>query len=156
MNIARNASRWGADTSLSGARVSHELDIAIMAHMTKPITVVSNNGTELTSTAILKWSQERRVEWHYTAPGKPTQNALVESFNGRLRDESLNETLFTSPAHVRAVLADWCDDYNAVRPHSKLGGRTPVEAAKQALSGRALIELVIPSTIKHLAGRLDL
>ena len=71
-----------ADTSLSGARVGRELDIAIMERMAKPITVVSDNGTELTSTAILKWSQERRVEWHYTAPGKPTQNAFVESFNG--------------------------------------------------------------------------
>ena len=145
-----------ADTSLSGARVGRELDIAIMERMARPITVVSDNGTELTSTAILKWSQERRVEWHYTAPGKPTQNAFVESFNGRLRDECLNETLFTSLAQVRAVLAAWRDDYNAVRPHSKLGGRTPAEAAKQALSGLAPIELVIPSTIKHLTRGLYL
>ena len=94
-----------ADTSLSGARVGRELDIAIMERMAKPITVVSDNGTELTSTAILKWSQERRVKWHYTAPGKPSQNAFVESFNGRLRDECLNETPFTSLAQVRAVLA---------------------------------------------------
>ena len=57
---------------------------------------VSDNGTELTSMAILRWSQDSRVEWHYIAPGKPQQNAFVESFNGRLRDELLNETLFTS------------------------------------------------------------
>ena len=57
--------------------------------------------------AILRWSQEHRVDWHYIAPGKPTQNAFVESFNGRLRDELLNETLFTSLAHARAALADW-------------------------------------------------
>jgi putative transposase len=145
-----------ADTSLSGARVGRELDIAIMERMAKPITVVSDNGTELTSTAILKWSKDRKVDWHYTAPGKPTQNAFVESFNGRLRDECLNETLFTSMAQVRAVLAEWRDDYNAVRPHSKLGGRTPVEAAKQALSGHAPIELVIPATIKHLTAGLYL
>jgi putative transposase len=106
--------------------------------------------------AILKWSKDRKVGWHYTAPGKPAQNAFVESFNGRLRDECLNETLFTSMAQVRTVLAAWRDDYNAVRPHSKLGGRTPVEAAKQALSRHAPIELVIPSTIKHLAGGLYL
>jgi putative transposase len=92
----------------------------------------------------------------YTAPGKPTQNAFVESFNGRLRDECLNETLFTSMAQVRAVLAEWRDDYNAVRPHSKRDGRTPAETAKQALSGHAPIELVIPSTIKHLTGGLYL
>ena len=145
-----------ADTSLSGARVARELDRAIMERMAKPITVVSDNGTELTSMAILKWSKDRKVEWHYTAPGKPTQNAFVESFNGRLRDECLNETLFTSMAQVRAVLAEWRDDYNAVRPHSKLGGRTPAEAAKQALSGHAPIELVITSTIKHLTGGLYL
>jgi putative transposase len=145
-----------ADTSLSGARVGRELDTAIMERMATPITVVSDNGTELTSTAIRKWSKDRKVDWHYTAPGKPTQNAFVESFNGRLRDECLNETLFTSMAQVRAVLAEWRDDYNAVRPHSKLGGRTPAEAAKQALSGHAPIELVIPSTIKHLTGGLYL
>jgi putative transposase len=57
----------------------------------KTLAVVSDNGTELTSTPILRWSQERQVEWHYIAPGKPTQNAFVESFNGRLRDECLNE-----------------------------------------------------------------
>jgi putative transposase len=84
-----------ADTSLSGARVARELDLVI-AERGKPFTCVSNNGTELTSMAILRWSQERGIEWHYTAPGKPTQNAFIESFNGRLRDELLNEVLFTS------------------------------------------------------------
>ena len=74
------------DTSLSGARVARELD-GLVAVRGKPLTVVSDNGTELTSTSILRWSQERQVEWHYIAPGKPTQNAFVESFNGRLRDE---------------------------------------------------------------------
>jgi putative transposase len=79
--------------------------------------------------AILKWSQETGVEWHYIAPGKPTQNAFIESFNGRLRDELLNETLFTTLAQARAVLAEWRLDYNTVRPHSKLGGLTPAEMA---------------------------
>jgi len=85
-----------ADTSLSGVRVARELD-AIIAGRGRPAMVVSDNGTELTSAAILRWCQERRVEWHYIAPGNPTQNAFIESFNGRLRDECLNETLFTSP-----------------------------------------------------------
>jgi putative transposase len=83
------------DTSLSGVPVARELD-TIAADRGKPLCVVSDNSTELTSTAILRWSQGRGVEWHYIAPGKPTQNAFVESFNGRLRDECLNETLFTS------------------------------------------------------------
>jgi putative transposase len=99
--------------------------------------------------AILKWSKERRVEWHYTAPGKPTQNAFVERFNGKLRDECVNETLFTSLAHARAELAEWQHDYNTVRPHSKLRGRTPAEIAKQAVPGHAPALLVIPSTISQ-------
>ena len=82
------------DTSLSGARVARELDM-IAAIRGKPLAVVSDNGTELTSASILRWSQERQVAWHYIAPGKPTQNAFAKSFNGRLRDECLNETAFT-------------------------------------------------------------
>lgn len=73
---------------------------------------------------ILRWSQEHGIAWHYIAPGKP-QNAFVESFNGRLRDEWLNETLFASLAHAREVLAIWKDDYNTVRPHSGLGNLAP-------------------------------
>ena len=75
------------------------------------------------------------MEWHYIAPGKPTQNAFVESFKGRLRDECLNETLFTSMAQARAVLAAWRQDDNTIRPHSKLGGRTPAEIAGQRALG---------------------
>jgi putative transposase len=81
------------DTSISGRRVARELD-AIVAARKKPVMVVSDNGTELTSHAILRWQQERVVGWHYIAPGKPVQNAFVESFNGRFRDECLNEHVF--------------------------------------------------------------
>ena len=137
-----------ADTSLSGARVARELD-GVLAARGKPLTVVSDNGTELTSTSILRWSQERHIEWHYIAPGKPTQNAFVESFNGRLRDECLNETLFTSLAHARSILAAWKHDYNTVRPHSKLGGRTPAEIAGQRGWGHAPNPVAITSTISH-------
>jgi putative transposase len=117
------------DTSLSGIRVARELDL-IIATRGRPATCVSDNGTELTSMAILQWSQETRVEWHYIAPGKPTQNAFVESFNGRLRDELLNETLFVSLAHARAVLTAWKDDYNTIRPHSRIGNLPPATYAK--------------------------
>jgi putative transposase len=99
------------DTSLSGARVARELD-AIIARRGRPLLCVSDNGTELTSVAILTWCQERLVSWHYIAPGKPTQNAFAESFIGRLRDECLNETLFTSLSQARAVLAAWQSHYN--------------------------------------------
>jgi putative transposase len=116
-----------ADTSLSGARVARELDAAIARRGAKPKVIVSDNGTELTSMAILKWSSETKVDWHYIAPGKPQQNAFVESFIGRLRDECLNETLFSSLSEARAVLAEWREDYNRVRPHSALSNRTPEE-----------------------------
>jgi putative transposase len=118
-----------ADTSLSGLRVASELD-AIITALGKPASIVSDNGTELTSMAILRWSQEARVEWHYIAAGKPQQNAFVESFNGRLRDELLNETLFVSLSHARQALAAWKLDYNTVRPHSRLGNLPPAEYAK--------------------------
>jgi putative transposase len=117
-----------ADTSLSGARVARELD-AVIARRSRPLSVVSDNGTELTSMAILRWSQEAAIDWHYIAPGKPTQNAFIESFNGRLRDELLNEVLFISLAHARAELAAWQADYNTQRPHSQLGWLTPEEFA---------------------------
>ena len=80
--------------------------------------------------AILRWSQEAGIDWHYIAPGKPTQNAFIESFNGRLRDELLNETLFSSLGHAREALAGWKDDYNTVRPHSAIGNVPPVIYAK--------------------------
>jgi len=123
-----------ADTSLPGLRVVRELEI-IVARRGQPAMCISDNGTELTGMAILRWCQETRIAWHYIAPGKPTQNAFVESFNGRLRDELLNETLFTSLVQVRAVLAAWKDDYNNVRPHSALGNLTPTEYADRSALG---------------------
>ena len=84
--------------------------------------------------AILTWSKGAGVDWHYIQPGKPQQNAFVESFNGRLRDECLNETLFSSLAEARAVLAAWRDDYNRVRPHSALANRTPEEFCNHHLA----------------------
>jgi putative transposase len=117
-----------ADTSLSGARVARELDRLIIERG-KPKMVVSDNGSELTSNAVLTWADQTRVEWHYIAPGKPMQNGFIESFNGRLRDEFLNETLFTSLAQARAALERWRADYNGSRPHSKLGWKTPTEFA---------------------------
>ena len=117
-----------ADTSISGIRVARELD-RIVARRGRPGAIVSDNGTELTSNAILAWSDRHKVAWHYIAPGKPVQNAFIESFNGRLRDELLNETLFRSLPQARVVLASWRRDYNAERPHSSLGWLTPLAFA---------------------------
>ena len=119
------------DTSLSGERVARELDqIAEMRGY--PCLVVSDNGTELTSNAILKWQEDRKVDWHYIAPGKPMQNGFVESFNGRMRDECLNEHLFDSLRHARNLVAAWRIDFNHNRPHSSLAGLTPHEYANRS------------------------
>ncbi|GAB7553327.1 hypothetical protein NRB_28330 [Novosphingobium sp. 11B] len=88
-------------------------------------------GTELTSNAVLAWCGEVGVEWHDIAPGKPMQNGYVESFNGRMRDELLNETLFLSLDHARVVIAAWAEDYNQERPHSSLGYETPAAFAAE-------------------------
>src|SRR5690348_11499867 len=130
-NFTRECLCLVADTSLSGTRVARELD-AIIAARGRPLLCVSDNGTELTSMAILHWCQETGIEWHYIAPGKPTQNAFIESFNGRLRDELLNETLFVSLAHARSALADWKLDYNTVRPHSAIGNIPPAAYANRS------------------------
>jgi len=123
-----------ADNSLSGIRVARELD-RIVERRGAPCMVVSDNGTELTSRAILSWQEERCVEWHYIAPGKPTQNSFIESFNGRLRDECLNEHLFSNLAHAREIIEAWKIDYNTRRPHTSLGGLTPTEFAARPLEG---------------------
>jgi putative transposase len=117
-----------ADTSLSGVRVARELD-RLLAVRGRPKMIVSDNGSELTSNAILAWAEATRIEWHYIAPGKPMQNGFIESFNGRLRDELLNETLFSSLGQAKAALARWQLDYNTARPHSKLGWQTPTAFA---------------------------
>ncbi|WP_138069739.1 IS3 family transposase [Sulfitobacter sp. EhC04] len=118
-----------ADTSISGARVARELD-ALVRLYGKPASIVSDNGTEFTSRAILEWANRNGVEWHYIDPGKPQQNAFIESFNGSLRDELLNEEMFDSLDDARRKLALWRYDYNDVRPHSSLGNNTPAEARR--------------------------
>ena len=120
-----------ADTSLSGVRVVRELD-TVIAWRGRPDTIVSDNGTEFTSMAILRWCQQTGVQWHYIAPGKPMQNAFVESFNGSFRDECLNDTLFSTLVEARRAIRSWKEDYNRQRPHSALGNITPAEFAEKS------------------------
>ena len=136
-----------ADTSLSGARVARELTAMIRIYG-QPGCIVSDNGTEFTSTAILKWAGDTGVAWHYIDPGKPQQNGLIESFNGSLRDECLNEEIFDSLTDARHKLALWRYDYNNVRPHSSLGNKTPAEARRtlELLDGNAPGALAQPET----------
>jgi len=122
------------DNSLSGIRVARELD-RVVETRGKPCMVVSDNGTELTSRAMLGWQEDRGVQWHYIAPGKPTQNGFIESCNGRLRDECLNEHLFTNLSEARRIIEAWRIDYNTRRPHTSLNGLTPAEFAASPNQG---------------------
>ncbi|WP_404926379.1 IS3 family transposase [Mesorhizobium sp. ORM16] len=116
------------DTSISGRRVARQLT-DLVGRRGKPAMIVSDHGTEFTSNAILAWSKDHRVEWHYIAPGKPMQNGYVESFNGRMRDELLNESLFFGLDHARNAIAEWREDFNTARPHPSLGYQTPAAYA---------------------------
>ena len=109
---------------------------ALIAGRGRPNIIVSDNGPELTSRAILAWTNRAGLDWHYIAPGKPQQNAFVESFIGRLRDELLNEEIFESLAHARRVLERWRLDYNQVRPHSAHAGLPPDQARLLAAGAR--------------------
>ena len=116
------------DTSISGRRVARELT-ALIERRGKPGMIVSDNGTEFTSNAMLAWAEQHIIDWHFIAPGKPMQNGFCESFNGRMRDELLNESLFFGLDHARTRIADWANDYNGQRPHSALGYLTPTAYA---------------------------
>jgi putative transposase len=105
------------DTSLNGRRVRDELE-KIIEVRGKPGRILSDNGTEFTSTTILKWCHEKGVKWDYIQPGKPYQNGHIESFNGKLRDECLNENWFTSVKEAKRLVEEWREEYNERRPHS--------------------------------------
>jgi len=115
------------DTSLGGVRVVRELEHLGFERST-PRVIVSDNGTELTSCAVLRWATGR-LDWHYIEPGKPVQNAFIESFNSKLRDECLNEHVFLTLAEARETIEAWRHDYNHLRPHGSLGALTPTEFA---------------------------
>ncbi len=141
------------DTSISGRRVARELT-SLIAIRGKPGMIVSDNGTEFTSNAILAWSKDHKVEWHYIAPGKPMQNGFVESFNGRMRDELLNESLFLGIDHARSMIAAWAEDFNTKRPHSSLGYLAPALFAKTITAtgfGTALSEGSVPAPLAPTA-----
>ena len=121
------------DRAISGAYVTRIMD-AIKRSRGLPKVIRSDNGREFCGRAMAVWAHENGVALRFIEPGKPNQNAYVESFNGRLRDECLNEHWFTSLAHARAVIEEWRSDYNEQRPKKDLGGLPPAAyAAKLAL-----------------------
>jgi len=140
-DCTREALATVVDRSLSGARLTRVLD-DLIRRRGQPDMIVSDNGTEMTSHAVLRWCQDTSVGWHYIAPGKPMQNAFVESFNGRLRDECLNEHIFGNLAEARKIIENWRIDYNTQRPHTSLGGLAPAVYANLNRAARpASLEL---------------
>jgi putative transposase len=114
------------DTSLPGARVVRVLE-RLSETRSLPKTIVTDNGPEFTSKAMLLWSEERDIRIHFIEPGKPSQNAFVESFNGKFRDECLNENWFYGLEDAREKIENWRVDYNTQRPHRSLRQLTPFE-----------------------------
>ena len=127
----REALALEVDTSLPGARVVRVLE-GLWESARRPAAIQVDNGTEFTSRVVDQWAYEQGVELHFITPGQPVENAFIESFNGKFRDECLNEHWFLSLAEAREKIAAWRRDYNQVRPHSALGYQTPEEFAAQA------------------------
>jgi len=119
-----------AEHSIGGSHLTRILD-EVCAKRGKPSVIRSDNGPEFVGKAMLNWSFRTGVSLKLIEPGKPNQNAYVESLNGRFRDECLNEHWFTSLAHARHVIEDWRREYNEQRPKKSLGGLTPASYAKQ-------------------------
>ena len=119
------------DTSISGARLARYLD-QLGERQQLPKTLVCDNGTELTSKAMFFWSRRSGTTLHFIQPGKPMQNAFVESFNARFRDNCLNQHWFRDLPEARRLIEDWRRHYNQERPHSSLGYTTPEAYAARA------------------------
>ena len=122
-----------ADTSLTGVRVVEVLE-RLAEGQGLPQVITVDNGPEFASSALDAWAYRRGIRLHFIDPGKPTQNGYVESFNGRFRDECLNEHWFTTLDEAWGLIEAWRQDYNTVRPHSSLGNLTPVEFAERERS----------------------
>jgi len=122
-----------ADFGISGQYVTRILDQAARFRG-YPRAIRTDQGPEFTGRALDQWAYQRGVQLKLIQPGKPTQNAFIESFNGKFRDECLNEHWFHTLSHAKAVIQQWRTDYNEQRPHSMLGYRTPAEAAEQLRS----------------------
>ena len=122
--------------TIGGNHLTRILD-RVCSQRGTPAVIRTDNGPEFVGKAMLNWAHRRGIALRLIEPGKPNQNAYVESFNGRLRDECLNEHWFTSLAHARAVIETWRLEYNEERPKKSLGGLTPTQYAKQ-LAARPL------------------
>lgn len=116
------------ETSIGGQQVTRYLNKAILFYG-KPREILSDNGPEFTSNALNSWAYDKKIDHIFTDPGRPMQNGYIESFNGRLRDECLNQHWFKNIADAREKITKWRIEYNTERPHSSLGNMTPEEYA---------------------------
>jgi putative transposase len=128
-DLSRENRTIEVDHSLPGARVVRALEAAAAVHG-YPEELVCDNGPEFTGRALDQWAYQHGVRLRFIDPGRPVQNAIVESFNGRMRDECLNQHWFLDLADARRIIAAWREEYNTRRPHSALGDRTPEEFAR--------------------------
>jgi putative transposase len=135
-DYTRECLRIEVDTSLGGQRVARVLE-ELREQRGGPKVIVVDHGPEFTSQALDRWAYQRGVKLHFLAPGKPEQNAYVESFNGKFRDECLNPHWFGDLEEAREEIETWRQDYNQQRPHSALGYRTPEEFAAEIAARRA-------------------
>jgi putative transposase len=126
----RKCFRIEVDTSINGMRVTRVLSEIAQAE-DLPQIIVIDNGPEFISNILDAWAYQRGVKLTFIRPGKPVENAYIESFNGRFRDECLNEHWFLTIEHARRIIEEWRIDYNNERPHSSLGYLTPEEFARQ-------------------------
>jgi putative transposase len=116
------------DTSLNGTRVAQVLD-RVIEFRSAPEAITVDNGPEFAGKTLDRWAYDKKIKLDFIRPGKPVENAYVESFNGRLRDECLNEQQFNTLAEAREAIETWRLDYNEVRPHTALGGLSPSQFA---------------------------
>jgi putative transposase len=147
----REALALVVDRSLTGVKVAAALS-RILERRAKPSAISVDNGTEFVSKAMDAWAYGHNVRLDFIRPGRPVENAFIESFNGRLRDECLNSHVFASVAEAQALLDAWRDDYNRVRPHSALQDRTPVEWAEYVTESREARDSV---SINELGGKTE-
>lgn len=134
---SREALCLEVDTSLSGQRVVRALQ-QLSATRGLPQTIQVDNGPEFTGRALDEWAFRNRVKLHFIEPGKPVQNAVIESFNGKMRDECLNQEWFTSLNEARTSIERWREDYNEFRPHSSLDNLSPADWVQHQGSGEKL------------------
>jgi len=129
-DFTRHCPLIAVDFALPASRVTELLDQVGRA-VPLPRALVCDNGAEFTSQAFDQWAHERGLELHFIRAGKPVENAYIESFNGRLRDECLNESWFTTLRDAQQTIETWRIEYNTARPHFSLEGRTPAEFAEE-------------------------